>query len=68
MIWLSVGILMLAIATLMKAYHDSEIQLQIAYNEGFRLGAETVLEQKYQTLEAFEKENGLTSVGAESVR
>jgi hypothetical protein len=68
MIWISAGILMLAIATLMKAYRDSEHQMREAYSEGFRLGAETVIEQKYQTLEAFEKENGLTSVAAESVR
>jgi hypothetical protein len=68
MIWISAGILMLAIATLMKAYRDSEHQMREAYSEGFRLGAETVIEQKFQTLEAFEKENGLTSAGTESVR
>ena len=68
MIWISAAILVLAIATLMKAYRDSEHQMMEAYSEGFRLGAETVIEQKFQTLEAFEKENGLTSVAAESVR
>lgn len=68
MTWVSVGIFLLAIGTVMKAQRDSEYQIREAFSEGFRLGAETVIERSYETLESFEKENGLTSAPTESVR
>lgn len=64
--WVSVGILLLAIGTVMKAQRDSEYQIREAFTEGFRLGAETVIEQNYQTLDAFEHEKGLTSSAKDS--
>jgi hypothetical protein len=64
--WVSAGILLLAIGTVMKAQRDSEYQIGEAFTEGFRLGAETVIKQNYQTLDEFEKEKGLTSAGTDS--
>jgi hypothetical protein len=64
--WVSVAILLLAIGTVMKAQRDSEFQIREAFTEGFRLGAETVIDQNYQTLDAFEHEKGLTSAGTDS--
>lgn len=68
MLWVSVGIMALTIGTLIVAQKQTEHQIAEAYSEGFRAGADVVIRKKYEALEALEKENGLTSVAADSAR
>ena len=50
MIWTSIGILILAVATLVVAQRQTNQDIERSYSRGFIEGVETVLKRRYHTL------------------
>ena len=56
MIYLSIGILAVAIALLFIGDKQTEKRVQDSYEQGFRDGAEAIIERKYIALDEMKKD------------
>jgi hypothetical protein len=57
MIYISIGIAMLAIGSIVLTHRQTQIELDKEYRRGFEDGAEAILDKKYKTLSELEQEN-----------
>lgn len=55
MIYISIGIALLAIGSIWMAERQAKIELDKAYWQGFKAGTETILDRKYQRLDELQK-------------
>jgi hypothetical protein len=57
MIYISIGITLLAIGSIVMTNRQTKIELEKAYGNGFQAGAEAILDKKYKKLEELEQES-----------